>query len=640
VSIIKKLQTTKPPLALVPPDEPVAPVPTPTDGQITDKDAHALAWEDEGTLTVAARRAEREIPARWYEYLFAGEPLTDITLLRSVVSAVCKAVRTIGGPIELAYGMLVRMKANSPSVHGTWALCREYFNAPSIKTSERTHRVDVSPGQEDVALQELHHISKTELPLFQRGGEIVRPVRLDQDITDAAGVTRRRGSMMVQRQSADALLSAWASRVKFEKHTKKGEAMPATPPVHVARMFLQGKERWAGSIRPLDCIAACPIWRPDGSVVTKDGYDAQTAIWLDLGGAIFPSVPENPTREDALRARDLLWEPFRLYPIPKPECRAVALAGLMTPVILATVDAVPIIGITARDAGFGKTLLARCIGVMAMGVEVATVNQPPSREEFDKTISSMLLAGDPVLVFDNCTDAVGGDTLNSIVTNPIYKARRLGESSTPSVSARVMVICNGNNLAFLGDTVRRTTLVVIEDDAVDQPDARDFPFHPVELVKARRPEMVTAALTILRAWHVAGRPKPQGWTAFGSFEGWEPIRQALMWLGEVDPVKSQTLVREDDPRREAEIALLELLHQATAGGEFKATDLQKKAHHGTNGPLNDLGRALVGTGDWSAAKVSAALRPLIGNRRGQYRLVLVRKDLSHGSRYKIERREG
>jgi putative DNA primase/helicase len=55
-------------------------------------------------------------------------------------------------------------------------------------------------------------------------------------------------------------------------------------------------------------------------------------------------------------------------------------------------------------------------------------------------------------------------------------------------------------------------------------------------------------LTILRAYHVPGRPgRP---TPLGSFEAWSDlVRGALLWLGCDDPVDGMDSVRESDPRR-------------------------------------------------------------------------------------------
>ncbi len=80
---------------------------------------------------------------------------------------------------------------------------------------------------------------------------------------------------------------------------------------------------------------------------------------------------------------------------------------------------------------------------------------------------------------------------------------------------------------------------------------------------------MTAALTILRAYHVAGRPK-EGLKPWGGFDQWSAeIREPLVWLGLADPCDTRAQVVENDPDREAAAALLGTWHAAV--GESAVT---------------------------------------------------------------------
>jgi putative DNA primase/helicase len=64
-------------------------------------------------------------------------------------------------------------------------------------------------------------------------------------------------------------------------------------------------------------------------------------------------------------------------------------------------------------------------------------------------------------------------------------------------------------------------------------------------VLANRGAYVAAALTICRAYIVAGYPGRLD--PLASFEGWsDTVRSALVWLGKANAVKSQDVVREED----------------------------------------------------------------------------------------------
>jgi putative DNA primase/helicase len=58
---------------------------------------------------------------------------------------------------------------------------------------------------------------------------------------------------------------------------------------------------------------------------------------------------------------------------------------------------------------------------------------------------------------------------------------------------------------------------------------------------------VAAALTALRAWHIAGARVDAA--PFGSFDAWSHrVREPLIWLGRADPCGTVAKVREDAPK--------------------------------------------------------------------------------------------
>ena len=64
-------------------------------------------------------------------------------------------------------------------------------------------------------------------------------------------------------------------------------------------------------------------------------------------------------------------------------------------------------------------------------------------------------------------------------------------------------------------------------------------------------------MTILRAYHVAGRPA-QDLKPFGRFEEWSDlVRSALVWLGEADPCITREEIEVEDPERRGLEALIE-----------------------------------------------------------------------------------
>ena len=109
-----------------------------------------------------------------------------------------------------------------------------------------------------------------------------------------------------------------------------------------------------------------------------------------------------------------------------------------------------------------------------------------------------------------------------------------------------------------------------------------FPVDVTLVAKSQRVHLVTAALTILRAFMVHRGPKIV--PALGSFEEWSNlVRSALVWLGEADPLSNGTKVREDDPERER-IALI--MAALPSGRRWTTSEIKQEAGHG--GALGDI----------------------------------------------------
>ena len=119
------------------------------------------------------------------------------------------------------------------------------------------------------------------------------------------------------------------------------------------------------------------------------------------------------------------------------------------------------------------------------------------------------------------------------------------------------VFANGNNLIVADDIVRRA--ITCEMDAkCELPEERPFDIDIKAHAHANRGAIVAAALTILRAWHLAHAAGTNvDVFPFGSFEEWSHrIRKPLVWLGETDPVKTIEKARSNDPNRGKHLAVV------------------------------------------------------------------------------------
>jgi hypothetical protein len=107
----------------------------------------------------------------------------------------------------------------------------------------------------------------------------------------------------------------------------------------------------------------------------------------------------------------------------------------------------------------------------------------------------------------------------------------LGVSENVELPNRALFLVSGNNLVLTGDTHRRILLARL-DAQIETPFKREFEFDPLTEVCNNRQALVVAALTIVRAYIAAGRPKVAT-GRIASFELWDDlVRQPLCWLRE------------------------------------------------------------------------------------------------------------
>ena len=422
------------------------------------------------------------------------------------------------------------------------------------------------------------------LGLYQQGGAIVRVGYADGETLTVSPVDETYLLELIGR------VTAWE---RYDTRSKADVAVSCprdVPRAYLSRSSLEWRvPRLTGTI-------AAPTLREDGSVLDVPGYDHQTGLYLDKSAEGFPAIPDNPDQGDAWDAADTLLELIVEFPFVDLPDEAVALAAILTACIRRSLPAAPLFALTAPAPGTGKSLLVDVVNMIATGHTAAGLSWPDDQHEQRKQLDAALLAGASLIALDNVTAPLGGDRLNQMLTQQLVTVRRLGESKNVEVSCQALVTANGNNLAIAADLTRRTLLCRL-DAGVECPELRQFNADPLALVRADRGRYVAAALTLLRAYHVAGRPNQP--KPLGSFEVWSSwVRGALIWCGFADPVESQHSAREVDPRGAELAAILgqwdevigdrrvtsaQIIASASVGSEFREAVL---AVAGAAGAIN------------------------------------------------------
>ncbi|MBK8980673.1 MAG: bifunctional DNA primase/polymerase [Planctomycetes bacterium] len=404
--------------------------------------------------------------------------------------------------------------------------------------------------------------------VYQRGTTLVRLARITQG---AAGLSIRH-SVTIQEVTAHALVDRLTALIRWLRHDRRsGEWFPVDCPERVAQTLLSRSGRW--SLPPLTGIIGCPTLRSDGGILEVEGYDRSSGLYVALAGRIWPHVPPEPTIDEARTALDRLLVPVQGFPFLDAADRSVAMAAILTALIRPSLRTAPLIAFRAAKMGSGKSLLADVVSLIATGKPGAVMSQGSDENEDRKRMLPILAEGEPVAVIDNIERPFGSATLCSILTQTTWRDRVLGKSRTLTLpTTNTTWLATGNNIVFQGDICTRT-LVCDLDPRCERPEERRFDVNLHQYVPAHREALVIAGLTVLRAYHVAGRPE-MALPVFGRFEEWSDwVRSALVWLGMPDPCETRKRIEEVDPVRLEIAELLRALVHRFTEHSFRVADV-------------------------------------------------------------------
>ncbi len=376
-------------------------------------------------------------------------------------------------------------------------------------------------------------LSGPDVGIYARGDELVRAVshrKKTQTLTvrqQAGNVRRDDGATVITALSEPALTEALTRRIWFKKWDGRAkDYVPCDTPPEIARTIIANKGHgW--TVPRLRAVISAPTLRHDGTVLNEAGYDEATGLLL-VGDQIWRGIPDAPTKQQAVDALDVLSEPIADLPFVDNSDRAAALALLITAVMRPALKTAPMFAVSAPAAGTGKSLTIDIAAIMATGRKAAVVTPTPDEAELEKRIGATALAGDQIISIDNVTHILRSDQLCQMLTQEEVLVRVLGASKNVRIPSTGLICATGNNLSIHGDLNRRTIRIRL-DAKMERPDERSFPVDATELARRNRPELIAAALTIVRAYLTAGTPSPA--KPMGSFEDWSDIvRSALIWL--------------------------------------------------------------------------------------------------------------
>jgi hypothetical protein len=290
------------------------------------------------------------------------------------------------------------------------------------------------------------------------------------------------------------------------------------------------------SLPKLMGIVEVPVLTRGGTIRSSPGYDAEAGIFYEPPpGFTMPWVPLRPTPAEQSAALLLLMnELLGDFPFVSLVERAHALALLLLPFLRECIDGpTPLHLIEKPMPGTGATLLVTALLFPALGRPVPLMTQGRDEEETRKRLTSKLAAGAPVMVFDNLHGRLDSAALAAALTASTWDDRILGRSESVSLPVRSVWAATSNNASLSLELARRTVRIRL-DAGCEVPWQRTAFKHPdlVAWSLEHRGELVAAALTLCRAWIVAGRPK--GSKRLGMYEAWSDVVGGVLAVAGLD----------------------------------------------------------------------------------------------------------
>lgn len=424
---------------------------------------------------------------------------------------------------------------------------RELLAELKVETSEArmTPTIRIVAGELDPIVDAAERELALTARHYQRGGLIVT-VTTDPGTCETS----------IRTISQPALVRVLAGIATWERFSKRyNEWNRSDPPSWHVRVLYEATNY--PHLPVLQALARQPYLRPDGSLIMTAGYDSLTCMFGVFDAREF-KISENPTRAEAEAALAVLQGLLVEFSFAAEADFSAALTAILTASIRPSLPTAPMFHVRAHMVGSGKSYLCELITAFATPQRGTPTAFPGDDEECRKLLLADLLRAPAVIEFDNLTgDLVAHKSLCTALTSEHMSGRILGVSKTASVTTRTLFLSSGNNVGPVQDMTRRCITVRLSPQ-VETPAGRTFERpNLIRDVLHERGRFVSAALTIIRAWIFAGRPRTPC-KELASYGDWSDLcRQPLMWLGCADPTTSVFEAMSEDPDRETLARLLD-----------------------------------------------------------------------------------
>jgi hypothetical protein len=372
------------------------------------------------------------------------------------------------------------------------------------------------------ALDALAQANRPDPTIFQRGGALVRIVRMAEDahpVIMAMDLHALRGQLD--------RAASWG----VECFTKKGIRIKWGPPLLDVVRDIMALPCYDPTAFPyLEAIVAAPRFLPDGALLTTPGYNRGSRLFYaprpDLADL---DIPERPTDPEVEAALALIFDELLVdFPFANQASKANALVSMLLSFVRPMIDGpTPLHMFEASTEGTGKGKLADACALPAIGREPHATPQKEDEAEWRKAITTALLLGHQVIVFDNMYMPKGWDDIPYPVDSPVLSAaltlrrwtdRILGGNTEVDLPINCVWMGTGNNVEFSRELARRVVPIRLDAGRERPWERTDFKHELPEWAIANRRELVVACIILIRRWISEGMPA--GSERLGSYEAY------------------------------------------------------------------------------------------------------------------------
>lgn len=426
---------------------------------------------------------------------------------------------------DLANVLDITNERASSLIHAAVAAARKVGNAKEDRRASRP--VNVTPAI-SITARQLYEISDECWLVLQEANE--QGIRFFRWGGVAELVSDGSRRIKPRRLSVDALGGHLSRRRRWVRYDGHGDETAAFPPERVMRDMLALAEV---PLPPLMGVINTPVLAPSGEIVSTDGYDYGTGLYLDVRTSI-PPLPATPYAGDIGQARKWLLEELLVdFPFASQSDRSHAIALMLTVILRPVIHGpTPLFMIEAPTPGSGKGLLSDAISELMTGGPSTSMSEAHGEDEWRKRITSLLQMGAPMVRIDNVVRELNSANLASVLTDQEWTERLLGTNQMVTLPARTVWMATANNPRANAEISRRKIRIRLIPDS-DRPWDRDgFRHDPLlDWVQANRGQLLHALLVLVRAWTVAGRPA--GKYRIGSYESWAGIVGGVLDVAEI-----------------------------------------------------------------------------------------------------------